>query len=65
MQTKIYTEQDLHEAFICGVQQGITHKQGAPEPKFENWIECLLLLGFVNNALLNSRSYDLVAKTGK
>jgi hypothetical protein len=57
MQTKIYTEQDLHEAFICGVKQGINHKQGEPQPKFENWIDCLFLHGFVNQALFDSPTY--------
>jgi hypothetical protein len=57
MQAKIYTEQDLHEAFICGVKQGINHKQGEPEPKFENWIDCLFLHGFVNQALFDNPTY--------
>jgi hypothetical protein len=64
MQPKIYTEQDLHEAFICGVKQGIDHKQGQPEPKFEDWIDCLFLHGFVNEVLFGSRSHNMVAKKG-
>ncbi len=62
MADKIYTEQDLHDAFICGIKHATNHEQGQPEPQVENWIDCLFYEGFQNQQLFNKRR---PAKAGK
>jgi len=54
---KLYTEDDLREAFMCGVRQAID--QGDPEPEYSNWIECLWLNGFSNETLFNRPGFEL------
>jgi hypothetical protein len=51
------TEQDFARGVYLRRKQGINHKQGEPEPKFENWIDCLFLHGFVNQELFDSPTY--------
>jgi hypothetical protein len=65
----VYTEEDLHQAFLCGVKHGQGHNEGDPEPQIENWIDCLFYQGFQSDTLFNQPGYHIekpkVAKAGK
>jgi hypothetical protein len=52
-----YTEQDLHDAFICGVKHGQRHAEGDPEPKLGNWIDAMFLHGFQSDVLFDRADY--------
>src|SRR5260370_39866030 len=52
-----YTEEDLREAFLCGVKQGNGHEEGDPEPEIEHWIDCLFYQGFRTDTLFNRPAY--------
>jgi hypothetical protein len=52
-----YTEQGLHDAFICGVKYGQGHAEGDPEPQVTNWKDALFYEGFQSDILFSGPGY--------
>ena len=53
-----YTEEDLRQAFLCGVKHGQENPKGDPAAVSENWIDCLFYWGFHSETLFNRPGYS-------
>jgi len=57
-----YTEEDLREAFLCGVMEGAQHGNANADETFTStdtaWIDALFYHGFSNQELFSRPGYS-------